>query len=110
MGFIKTSIFDYSESPDEYRKEIRKYCLEYSDLLEGKTPVADGDKEKHMELLHEMAWLEHRRWNAYMRSMGFRSTCKSEYSVYAAIDNKGSYKQMDLKLHPCLVECDKKGI
>ena len=65
MGYIKTSIFDYSESLDEYRKDIRKACLEYSDMLEGKTPVADGDKEKHMELLHEMAWLEHRRWNAY---------------------------------------------
>ncbi len=44
------------------------------------------------EVLQYLAWLEHRRWNAYMRSIGF------------------SYKEMkgkniNRKIHGCLVEC-----
>ncbi len=60
------------------------------------------------KLLHEMAWLEHRRWNAFTRVKGFRHT--SDYQAYAIANQSGSYKQMDLGLHPCLVECDKNGI
>ena len=41
-----------------------------------------------------------------MRVMGFRHT--DDYLKYA--EDKGSYKHMQLKLHPCLVECDKNGI
>ncbi len=40
-----------------------------------------------------MTWLEHRRWNAYVRSIGF--ICNDDLTV----------KDMSLKLHNCLVEC-----
>ncbi|MBQ3086836.1 MAG: hypothetical protein IJC45_05835 [Clostridia bacterium] len=40
-----------------------------------------------------LTWLEHRRWNAYVRSIGF--ICN---------ENPGK-KEMALKLHNCLVEC-----
>ena len=57
-----------------------------------------------------MAWLEHRRWNAFTRVKGFRGT--TAYDGYAReMDENGTYyKHMELKLHPCLVECDQKGI
>ncbi len=61
-----------------------------------------------LKLLHEMAWLEHRRWNAFTRVKGFRHT--GDYDSYAVSGQAGSYKQMEIGLHPCLVECDKKGI
>ena len=58
--------------------------------------------------MHKMAWLEHRRWNAFTRVKGFQHT--ENYDSYAVTGQIGSYKQMELKLHPCLVECDQKGI
>ncbi len=48
--------------------------------------------------------LEHTRWNAYMRSEGFRTPSKNELDeYYNAIE-----KQQNLlaRLHPCLVPCD----
>jgi hypothetical protein len=38
------------------------------------------------------AWVEHRRWNAYIRTRGFCSAPKTEH------------KEVFQKLHPCLVE------
>ena len=41
-----------------------------------------------------------------MRSSGFRST--ANYEKYK--DILGDYKNLSLYLHPCLVECDDKGM
>ncbi len=62
--------------------------------------------EQEMEFQHNMQWLEHRRWCAFLRTMGYRYT--NDYKNY--FNATQSHKQMDLKLHPCLVECDKKGV
>lgn len=62
--------------------------------------------EQEMEFQHNMQWLEHRRWCAFLRTMGFRNT--KDYKTYLKATK--SHKQMDMKLHPCLVECDNKGI
>ena len=55
---------------------------------------------------NQLQWLEHRRWCAFLRTMGYRQT--NDYEKY--INLTQSHKQIDLKLHPCLVECDKNGI
>lgn len=48
-----------------------------------------------------MAWVEHRRWNAFLRTRGFTCPTKEQldrfYGTYGA-------KCIPLKLHPCLVE------
>ncbi len=44
------------------------------------------------EVLQYLAWLEHRRWNAYMRSIGFSY-------------KKMKGKNINRKIHGCLVEC-----
>ena len=49
---------------------------------------------------HVLAWLEHRRWSAYTRTMGYRSTDAMERYYFA----ENNHKNMSLKLHPCLVE------
>lgn len=100
MGCISSSFFDYSNNYEAYLAERKKDFEAYASAVKKK------DEEKDKILLDKMAWLEHRRWNAFMRVMGFRHT--DDYLKYA--EDKGSYKQMQLKLHPCLVECDKNGI
>ncbi len=46
-------------------------------------------------LADSLAWLEHRRWNAYLRSVGFK------YSDKIPKDKKDIIR----RIHPCLAEC-----
>ena len=48
------------------------------------------------------AWMEHRRWNACTRFLGF-SGMEDEIGRYFALT--GNYRNEDLKLHGCLTEC-----
>lgn len=52
---------------------------------------------------HRLAWLEHRRWSAYTRTMGFRFTDAMRENM----ETQGNHKNMPLKLHTCLVEARK---
>ena len=109
MGMIKESMFDYPNATEAYNEILAKSYSEYKAVVSGQVEFISKDQEnEHLMLLHKMAWLEHRRWNAFTRVKGFRST--TDYDVYAVPGVIGSYKQMDIKLHPCLVECDQKGI
>ena len=49
------------------------------------------------DILQYLTWLEHRRWNAYMRSIGFS---------HRVMDGK----DINLKIHGCLFECAKNPI
>ena len=58
-----------------------------------------------------LAWSEHRRWNAFMRAQGFCCPTGRQFERYyrrncekAKPPEKPSFKEMSLKLHPCLVE------
>lgn len=109
MGMIKESLFDYPNAIESYNEKLTKSYAEYKAVVSGQVEFISKDQEnEHLMLLHKMAWLEHRRWNAFTRVKGFRGT--TDYDVYAVPGVIGSYKQMDIKLHPCLVECDQKGI
>ncbi len=101
VGFLQESIIDGADGVAVFQAGYQRYArwARGEELLPGETV------ESHTQLLHKMAWLEHRRWNAFLRVDGFRYT--KDYDVYKAT---GSYKQMKLKLHPCLVECDQNGI
>lgn len=66
----------------------------------------------------ELSWIEHRRWNAFLRAQGFAHPTPDQYNKYYAhhIFNIGNmskkqqkecvrmHKNIELKLHPCLVE------
>ena len=56
--------------------------------------LSEEAKEKRDNILQYLTWLEHRRWNAYMRSIGFSYDIKEN-------------KNIKLKLHGCLCECSK---
>ncbi len=110
MGLLKVSLLDFEDPADErYVQAVEEALSRYREIATGNITFADDrEAENHLNLLHKMAWLEHRRWNAFTRVKGFRHT--ADYAVYAQEGVIGSYKHMELKLHPCLVECDQKGI
>ena len=67
------------------------------------------------ELSRRLTWLEHRRWNAFLRVQGFRAPpglvsalCRLEQHGMEAVDESKlgmyAYKNVPDRLHPCLVE------
>ncbi len=89
-----------------YQQEMNRARKQYVNWVTGKERW-ENDAER-IALLHKLAWLEHRRWCAFTRTMGFRQT--DAYGVYADPEKSGTHKQLEIKLHPCLVECDQNGI
>ncbi len=60
-----------------------------------------------------LSWLEHRRWNAFMRTRGFHCPNEDQEAYYKDLpgrDKDGMHKSLALRLHPCIVECRKKGM
>jgi hypothetical protein len=64
-------------------------------LIEFDTVIKNEDKK--LELMKN----EHERWNAFMRSEGFRTVAFPTVKKYAPITR--SHKDEDAKLHPCIV-------
>ncbi len=110
---------NYMSQQYEYWANIaRAYHLRYKVFSAGKIKTSVFEKEKMTEndgydayvdaiqkddmLKCRLAWLEHRRWNAFMRTNGFK--CPKDFTVYSS--ETKTHKNLDLKLHPCLVECD----
>lgn len=109
-GMIQKSIFDFADSEDgekAYREAFREASEAYKQMVRGeKTGLSAEEQAKIHTLWHRLAWLEHRRWNAYIRTQGFRHT--DDWKAYAKRVN--DHKHRDYRLHPCLVECSQKGI
>ncbi len=99
-GLIDKSIFDFSNDEEydtkksEILKEYRKFVVESRNI------------SSNLKLLNDLSWLEHRRWNAFTRVKGYKST--DLYPDYR--DLTGTHQHWEIKLHPCLVECDKNGM
>ncbi len=109
LGMINTSVFDnVQEDKREHERAVVNACAQYRRVCHGKAQNEEDKAaaEKLESVKHRLSWLEHRRWNAFTRVMGYRSTAL--YRNY--VDHTKSYKHMPLKLHPCLVECDDMGI
>lgn len=126
LGWITTSLF--ADSKEEHRRVVeearRRYkraavvglLFEPQLYAESVLPpmkesedygvasvLNESDYAKWKDLCkkrHHLAWLEHRRWCAYTRTMGYRSTDAMEKYYFTEND----HKNMSLKLHPCLVE------
>lgn len=64
---------------------------------------------------NRILWLEHRRWCAYTRTIGYRCPTVSEFLSYSRIVEKVNgkvrfiHKDDSLRLHPCLLECGRNG-
>ena len=56
-----------------------------------------------------LAWIEHRRWNAYIRAQGYVKPVSREQLdiIFRHGENGMNPKRVDIKIHPCLVEAGK---
>ncbi|MBQ8697223.1 MAG: hypothetical protein IJ519_05830 [Clostridia bacterium] len=106
IGWIKTSVFDdVDENELHHRKAVKDVCARYRRIATGNGRADDGTYKKLLDGEHDrLAWLEHRRWNAFLRTEGYCSSDK--YAVYHQASD--SYKHMELRLHPCILECSPK--
>ena len=114
--FEKSIFDDELEYKDSYITTCQKYIDEFHKQAaksKGRFKKKDKIQEKNLNVNREptndenrLQWLEHRRWNAFLRTMGYQHTdCYETYLEYTH-----GHKQMEAKLHPCLVECNMDGI
>ena len=111
LGWIRNSVFCSSEKTESERlqKENQEKCALYLKLAAisflGKTDLLSKAEMTVYEELqgkkHYLAWLEHRRWNAFTRIMGYR-----QVDIQKILAGVGAQKDMRLKLHSCLVEAE----
>jgi len=106
LGWIKTSVFDCmtEKEYDAHCKNVNAQCEMYrmlataSDMSgltdEGRVKYEDIELKKHC-----LAWLEHRRWCAFTRTMGYQYI-----DIRNILEQSGNHKDMRLKLHSCLAE------
>ena len=97
-GKISKSVFDERISEEGLKQSRNSDLISYKALLKQKNI-------KKQEIYDSLAWLEHRRWNSYMRANGF--IAPEDFKKY--MEETESHKNIPLKLHPCIVECSKKG-
>lgn len=90
---------DLTQSEQAQRYLLRK--CEAADML--RTTPAAGQKDE--PLGRQLAWLEHRRWNAFLRAQGFTCADDKMHEAIFRLGEKDLHKNLRLKLHPCLVEC-----
>lgn len=113
LGMIDKSVFDYSISDSRlHETDIENKCNLYQQIVlnQSKDELSDDLKliydDIHLKQ-HLLAWLEHRRWTAFTRTMGYQYT--SEFKKNLQLNGE-NHKNMELKLHPCLVEAEKPSI
>lgn len=88
------SLYHYVNSPENQKNlnwDIDSF-REYNRLVKEYTEIAEKEENSGPDAFAYLTWLEHRRWNAYLRSAGY---------------TLGVKKDVDLKTHTCLVECKK---
>ncbi|MBR5272810.1 MAG: hypothetical protein IKU25_05380 [Clostridia bacterium] len=98
-GIFEKSIFE-SKNAKEYfdavsvaREKYARYVVEHH-----------KDHPDNRSEIVSLAWLEHRRWNAFLRANGFRW---GDYTKYWSLGV--GHKMLPLKIHPCLVETNRNG-
>ncbi len=128
LGLFEKSLFDFDDitSYEQYSKErcdlykqmviVKKIeknfennqdnnSVVYGEYAANVIDFLDDDAKKlYFDIetkIHLLAWLEHRRWNAFTRTMGYQYTDKMDKNLKL---NGRTHKNMELKLHPCLVE------
>lgn len=90
LGWITTSLFDDAQKHREEMRELKRRYARVCGLNAADLNEEDRGWQQDLQSKQEyLAYQEHRRWNAFVRSMGYRRSENRNFS---------------LKLHPCLVE------
>ncbi len=117
LGLVEQSVMDFRNGDTQgYAAMLAKAETRYTEI------ARDGAQSERQ---NDMAWLEHRRWNAYLRTKGYRATPLYEDYFYKIMESRKDgkskvwlhgydgnkrHKYPELRLHPCLVECDRRGM
>lgn len=106
LGWIDTSVFDCLSEKDceKHRQKVKEQCCLYRSLAALYNPgiLSEDCKIRYDDIelkKHCLAWLEHRRWNAFTRTLGYRYA-----DVKKILEWNSNHKNMSLRLHSCLVE------
>lgn len=90
LGWVETTVFDSKRERDEELLRLSRMYTRVCGLSADALSVEDRMEQKDLkDKCEALAWLEHRRWNAFLRSMGYRRSTETNHP---------------LKLHTCLVE------
>lgn len=104
-------VFDRQDAAIDHDEQNRRLIEAYRDTV---LSVVSDEEDKEKTVLHRLAWLEHRRWNAFMRTCGFRGASAEVLNEYYSLrcfeHSTPNYKFIPIKLHPCIVECSEKGM
>ena len=118
LGILDSSLFDdvksersedketdYEAIYENHLKKVKDACARYQRIAIAVDPAQLSEEDGAWREIvdakaHLLAWLEHRRWCAFTRTMGYRSTKAMEKNL----TRFDKHKNMPLKLHPCLVE------
>ena len=109
-GLLKPSLFNTKDDVD-YRGLIKQAETDFVETITKKWTYPECAAKASA-----LAWMEHRRWNAFMRINGFR--CPDAMEKYITLDSDvhclkpnhdKKYQFLFIKLHPCVVESDLNG-
>ncbi|MBQ9929513.1 MAG: hypothetical protein IJO72_01855 [Oscillospiraceae bacterium] len=103
LGLIRESVFDHALTQRDHEKYITERCRLYKQIAK-KEDAPEQELVAAEAKKHLLAWLEHRRWTAFTRTMGYQFTAEFKKNLQL---NGANHKNMELKLHPCLVEAEK---
>lgn len=110
LGWIDRSVFDAENDSDHYKyidnlcdmfrkcSVIKRSECAEKDELAKELEIKDKCDDLQSKAEH-LAWLEHRRWCAFTRVLGYRSI-----DVKSIKNALGAHKDMRMKLHACLVD------
>ncbi|MBE6958169.1 MAG: hypothetical protein E7447_03330 [Ruminococcaceae bacterium] len=121
LGWLKTSVFDCTTEAEYevYLQNVREMLTQYRrfavakynykkatcEEIQTRLGLADEELQAYRELEKKrecLAWLEHRRWNAFTRTMGYQQVDVKD--MLEPDKGRKDHKNMRLKLHSCLVE------
>lgn len=109
-GLLSPTLFSTKDN-EEYENLMRKAEDDFADNVTNVWTYPEFSAKANA-----LAWMEHRRWNAFMRINGFRTP--DNIDKYMELDSDvhclkpnhdKKYQFLFIKKHPCIVECDMNG-
>jgi hypothetical protein len=90
-------------------RKYKAYCLGiHDDDMSKYWEIVNSTEPQNTILQERLSWIEHRRWNAFMRSKGFVCPNDEVFNLYAFSKKPGfsnpDHKQLVHKLHVFIVE------
>lgn len=107
---MKPTLFNSSDD-EEYHNNVTQAEARFAHTVKSVWNYPDYAFEQNA-----LAWLEHRRWNAFMRINAFKKP--DDMDKYIRLDSDihslkpgqdKDYQFLFIKRHPCIVECDIDG-